>query len=200
MKTTVTPHKSINQSQLKKLLNLPSYVVRHLKGDGTLKFHRVGTEDVFDETSVKSFMESFNRSDYLTIGECKKILDKWDFYTHRSPKIKFYYFPLGFYVSVKVLIEGNSDVPSQYRLETRDFGKTTYISRKSFAKTLNWMRHIHHKEHPKGSSNFQLSAPLVKKPMVKGLKGTKKIGLKKTPTPHPMVIPSMVCPLSPITQ
>lgn len=197
MKTTVTPHKPINQSQLKKMLSLPSYVIRHLKEVGTLKFHRVGTEDVFDENSVIRFMESFNRDDYLTVGECRKKLVKWNFYTYRDPKIRFYYFPLGFYISVKSLIKTNSDIPSEYQLHPIKFGTTQYISRNEFAKTLNWMRHINHKLHPK-MSNTQIFTPLVKKPKVKGLKGLKKIGFKK-PTPHPLIIPSMVCPLSPLS-
>jgi hypothetical protein len=198
MKKTVTSHKPINQSQLKRLLKLSPNEIRYLKQKNILKYQRVGTEDIFDETSVKSFMDFFNRNDYLTVGECRKILVKWNFYTYRDPQIRFYYFPLGFYVSVKSLINRNPDIPSEYQLHPIKFGTTQYISRKEFAKTLNWMRHINQKLHPK-ISNTQNFAPLVKKPKVKGLNGTKRIRSKKQPTFRSSVIPSMVCPLSPLS-
>ncbi len=198
-KINVTPHKPINQSQLKKMLNLPSYVIRHLKETNQLKFHRVGTEDIFDEDSVNLFMDTFNRDDYLTVGKCKKILVRCGYYTYRHPQMKFYYFPLNFYVTVKTLIVGNSDIPKEYRLHPTVFGKTQYIRRDEFKKTLNWMRDINNKLHPK-KSNTTIFTPPKKKTKVKGLKGTKKIRTKKQSTPHPSVIPSMVCPLSPLTQ
>ena len=124
MKTiTVTPSTPINQSQLKRLLKLSPSVIRHLKETNQLKFNRVGRQDVFDEVSVRLFMDSFNRDDYLTIGECRKILERWRFYTFRMGWKRIYIFPLGFYISVKTLIKGNSDIPKEYRPKPRKFGK-----------------------------------------------------------------------------
>lgn len=193
----------INQRRLREMLNLSPSVIRHLKETNILQYSRVGTEDIFDETSVKAFMDGFNLNDYLTIGECKEILEKEDrgYYTYRMPNMKFYYFPLGFYITVKTLIKGNSDIPTEYRLQTKEFGKTIYICKKSFNKTLSWLDGIHRKLNPP-KPTYVPSTPTQKKPKPKGLSGLKKFGKnnqKPQPKPNPMILPSMVCPLSPLT-
>ena len=199
MKNTVS--QPINQRRLRELTNLSPSVIRHLKETNILQYSRVGTEDIFDESSVRSFMESFRIEDYLTIGECKEILEKEDrgYYTYRMPNMKFYYFPLGFYITVKTLIKGNSDIPTEYRLITKEFGKTIYICKKSFNKTLNWLDGIHRKLNPPKPTFTPISIPTQKKPKPMGLKGLKKIGGKKQQIPHPMILPFMECPLSPLT-
>ena len=201
MKNTVTPSQPINQRRLRELLKLSPSVIRHLKETNILQYSRVGTEDIFDESSVKAFMESFNIDDYLTIGECKEILEKEDrgYYTYRMPNMKFYYFTLGFYITVKTLIKGNSDIPAEYRLQTQEFGKTIYICKKSFNKTLRWLDGIHRKLNPPQPTSNVTFTPKPKTPKNKGLGGLKKIGGKKQQTPHPMILPSMACPLSPLT-
>jgi hypothetical protein len=199
MKTTVTTSQPLNQRRLREMLNLPSYVIRHLKKTNQLKFKRVGTEDIFDEDSVNRFMESFRIEDYLTIGECRKVLVEREYYTERMPNMRFYRFPLDFYITVKTLIVGNSDIPKEYRLITEKFDKTQYVSKESFNRTLEWLDGIHRKLNPPQPTFTPISPPKPTKQKQRGLKGTKKIGLKKQPTPHPMVIPSMVCPLQSLT-
>lgn len=137
-----TPSEGINQRQLKELLNLSANEIRSLKEDGTLLFQRVGTQDIFDESSVKRFMDTFNRNDYLSVGECRAILEKHTYYSFG----RMYVNDLGFYVTVSALIKENPDIPSEYRLKTRDFGTTHYICRKSFDKTLNWMHQLRKKD------------------------------------------------------
>ncbi|WP_429082730.1 hypothetical protein [Aeromonas veronii] len=188
----------INQRRLRELTNLSPSVIRHLKETNILQYRRVGTEDIFDEQSVNRFMESFRISDYLTIGECRKKLDRWKFYTVRPEWRKIYVNPLGFYVTVIQLIRGGYGIPSEYLLTTTDFGKTKYISRTQFAHTLNWLRKVNHRVNPK-QPPFVPTTPIVKKPKQNGLGGLKRIGQKKQQTPHPMVIPFMECPLSPLT-
>lgn len=155
MKNTVTPAKPINQRQLKKLLNLSANEIRALKEDGTLQYQRVGTQDIFDETSVNRFMESFRIEDYLTIGRCRRILERCGYYTIRYKRQLVN--NLGFYVTVAALTRKHPDIPEEYRLETTSFGKTQYIRRDQFKKTLNWMRDIMYKP----SQNSDESNPLV---------------------------------------
>lgn len=142
MNKTNTTNKPINQRMLMKMLNLSSNSIRHLKETSQLKFKRVGTQDFFDEVSVKRFMDGFNRNDYLTVAECKEILEKHTYYSFG----RMYVNNLGLYVTVSALIKENPDIPSEYRLETRNFGNTQYISKKSFNKTLNWMHRLYNKE------------------------------------------------------
>mgnify|MGYP003413747234 FL=1 len=196
----VLPSQPINQRRLKEITNLPSYVIRHLKKTRQLEFQKVGTEDIFDETSVNRFMESFRIEDYLTIGECRKVLVDRKYYTERMPNMKFYYFPLNFYITVKTLIKGNSDIPTEYRLITKEFGKTQYVSKESFNRTLEWLDGIHRTLNQPKPTFAPISPPKPKSQKKVGLGGLKKIGGKKQQTPHPMVIPFMECPLSPLTQ
>jgi len=199
MKTTLTTSQPLNQRRLREMLNLSPSVIRHLKETNQLKFKRIGTEDIFDESSVESFMESFKIEDYLTIGECRKVLVEREYYTERMPNMKFYRFPLDFYITVKTLIQGNSDIPEEYRLITKKFDKTQYVSKESFNKTLKWLDGIHRKLNPITTNNNVVFQPKPKTPKNKGLGGLKKIGGKKQQTPHPMILPFMVCPLTPLT-
>jgi hypothetical protein len=194
----VSPSQPLNQRRLKEITNLPSYVIRHLKKTNQLKFKRVGTEDIFDENSVNRFMESFNIEDYLTIGECRKVLVEREYYTERMSNIRFYRFPLDFYITVKTLIVGNSDIPKEYRLITKKFDKTQYVSKESFNRTLEWLDGIHRKLNPPQPTFTPISPPKQTKPKQRGLNGTTRIRLKKKPTFRSSVIPSMVCPLSPL--
>ena len=91
----------INQRRLRELTNLSPSVIRHLKETNILQYSRVGTEDIFDESSVQSFMDTFKVDDYLTIGECRKVLEDKKYYTIRDGWKRIYYFPLGFYITVK---------------------------------------------------------------------------------------------------
>ena len=185
----------INQRRLMELTNLSPSVIRHLKETNILQYSRVGTEDIFDESSVKSFMDGFNLNDYLTIGECRKVLVDREYYTERMPNMRVYRFPLDFYITVKTLIKGNSDIPTEYRLVTQKFGKTVYVSKESFNKTLDWLDGIHRKLNPPKPLFTPTSPQKPKSPKQKGLSGLKRIGGKKQQTPHPMILPFMECPL-----
>ena len=196
----VTPSKPINQRMLREMLNLPPSVIRFLKERNTFDFKRVGTEDIFEEESVRQFMKFFSRDLYLTVGECKKKLDRWEFYTFKPNWRKIYVNPLGIYITVKALMRRNSaEIPEEYRLTSIKFGNTEYISRRSFAHTLNWLRKINHRVNPKKPQFNVAFQKKQKKQKKNGLKGLPKINTTKPQTPHPMIIPSMVCPLPTLT-
>jgi len=156
MKKSITEAtKHINQKQLIERFKLPSNVIRHLKDKNILKWKKVGRQHFFDEESVKQFQQSFNIDDYLTVGECTEKLQKYDFYSSKLYK-GFYFNCLKIYITVTKLIEGSSEIPNEYRLESVKFGVTEYISKKSFAKTLNWLRNYNHKVNPKQKKQFVL--------------------------------------------
>ncbi len=194
----VSPSHPINQRRLKEITNLPSYVIRHLKKTRQLEFKRVGTEDIFDENSVNRFMESFRIEDYLTIGECKRVLDERKYYSFRPDWRNAYIHTLGIYITVIQLIRGGYGILDEYRLVPKEFGKTQYVSKESFNRTLKWLDGIHRKRYPKTKSNVVFT-PKTKKPKKLGLGGLKKINSTRQQTPHPMILPFMECPLPPLT-
>jgi hypothetical protein len=229
-----TPSKGFNQRQLKELLNLSANEIRSLKENGTLRYQRIGTQDIFDETSVNLFMESFNRDDYLTVGECRKILVHHEYYTDRDRVI--YISRLGIYITVKSLTEGNPEIPLEYRLQKRDFGKTRYITKESFNRTLDWLHEINEKVNKRrelpGKTIKTLDEIRKRKKTKRYLQTKRKIKTRDIPDSsyiespvkpksqnqllneklvemvrssglvkrNTSVIPSMVCPLSPLTQ
>jgi hypothetical protein len=145
----------MNQTRLAELLKLPLNVIRFLRKEKIIKSERVGMNYVFDEKSVEQFRESFDVEDYLTVGECKRKLQKYEFYSEYLYN-NFFYNDLRIYITVKKLIKGGYDIPDEYRLSVKKFGTTQYISRKSFAKTLNWLRNVYHKLHPRQKEDFVL--------------------------------------------
>lgn len=147
MNHPVLQSKGINQRQLKELLNLSANEIRALKETGKLQYRRVGRQDIFDETSVKRFMDTFNHRDHLTIGRCRRILDRCRYYTFRDRRQLVS--NLGLYVTVAALIRKHPNIPEEYQLETRTFGTTQYIRRDQFKKLLNWMRDIRYKQNQK---------------------------------------------------
>ena len=195
----VSPSEPINQRRLKEITNLPSYVIRHLKKTRQLEFQRVGTEDIFDETSVNRFMESFRIEDYLTIGECREVLEKRMYYSFRPDWRNTYIHILGFYITVIQLIRGGYGIPDEYRLTTKKFGKTVYVSKESFKRTLEWLDGIHRKRFPITTDSNVVYQTKPKKSKKLGLGRLKKINITRQQTPHPMVIPFMECPFTPLT-
>ncbi len=133
----------MNQTRLAELLKLPLNVIRFLRKENIIKSERVEMNYVFDEKSVEQFRESFDVEDYLTVGECKRKLQKYEFYSEYLYS-KFFHNDLRIYITVKQLINGGDDIPDEYRLSVKKFGTTQYISRESFAKTLNWLRNVDH--------------------------------------------------------
>jgi DNA-binding transcriptional MerR regulator len=133
----------MNQTRLAELLKLPSNVIRFLREENIIKSERVEMNYVFDEKSVEQFRESFDVEDYLTVSECKRKLQKYKFYSEYLYS-KFFHNDLRIYITVKKLIKGGYDIPDEYRLSVKKFGTTQYISRGSFAKTLNWLRNVDH--------------------------------------------------------
>ena len=145
----------MNQTRLAELLKLPLNVIRFLRKENIIKSERVGMNYVFDEKSVEQFRESFDVEDYLTVGECRGKLQKYEFYSDYLYN-NFFYNDLWIYITVKKLIKGGHDIPDEYRLSVKKFGTTQYISRESFAKTLNWLRNVDHKVNPRRKEAIKL--------------------------------------------
>jgi hypothetical protein len=157
------PKLQINQKELIERLKMPLNAIQFLKSNNTLKSKKVGRERFFDVKSVEEFERSFNMEDYLTVSECKAKLEKLNFYTFKDCKYRIFVSNLGIYITVKRLIDGDggNEIPNEYRLDAKRFGVTKYISRKSFAKTLNWLRNVDHKVHPRFKGTLTL-LPLKK--------------------------------------
>ena len=188
MKKSITEHKTpINQKQLMEILKLPSNVIRHLKDKNVLKWKKAGRQHHFDEESIKLFQQTFNRDDYLTIGECKKKLDRWKFYSDKIYN-NFYYNNLNIYITVIKMIEGTDDIPKEYRLERVQFGVTKYISKHSFARTLNWLRKLNHKVNPVIKIPVHSLTTIKKKSTKRKGMGIMKVITTK-PSTTPMVTP-----------
>ena len=145
----------MNQTRLAELLKLPLNVIRFLRKENIIKSERVEMNYVFDEKSVEQFRESFDVEDYLTVGECRGKLQKYEFYSDYLYN-NFFYNDLWIYITVKKLIKGGHDIPDEYRLSVKKFGTTQYISRESFAKTLNWLRNVDHKVNPRRKEAIKL--------------------------------------------
>jgi hypothetical protein len=135
----------INQKELIERLKMPLNAIQSLKKNNTLKFEKVGRECFFDVESVEEFERSFNMKDYLTVSECKAKLEELNFYTFVDRRYNIYVSNLGIYITVKHLIDGDGgrQIPNEYRLEAKWFGVTKYISKKSFKKTLKWLKTVH---------------------------------------------------------
>ena len=145
----------MNQTRLAELLKLPLNVIRFLRKENIIKSERVEMNYVFDEKSVEQFRESFDVEDYLTVGECRGKLQKYEFYSEYLCS-KYFHNDLWIYITVKKLIKGGYDIPDEYRLSVKKFGTTQYISRESFAKTLNWLRNVDHKVNPRRKEAIKL--------------------------------------------
>lgn len=151
------PKLQINQKELIERLKIPLNAIQFLKSNNTLKSKKVGRERFFDVKSVEEFERSFNMEDYLTVSECKAKLEKLNFYTFKDRRRGIFVCNLRIYITVKRLIDGDggNEIPNEYRLDAKRFGVTKYISRKSFAKTLNWLRNVDHKVHPIVKREFE---------------------------------------------
>lgn len=150
MKKSVSKSKKpINQTQLGKMLNLSPKAIQHLKDENVIKWKKVGRQNIFNKTSIKQFQQSFNRDDYITKRECDKKLSKWGFTSFRDSRLNVYINPLHIYINTTKLIIGTNDIPNEYLLTVKQFGDTKYITKKSFAITLNWLRNINHRINPK---------------------------------------------------
>lgn len=151
------PKLQINQKELIERLKMPLNAIQFLKSNNTLKSKKVGRERFFDVKSVEEFERSFNMEDYLTVSECKAKLEKLNFYTFKDRRRGIFVCNLRIYITVKRLIDGDggNEIPNEYRLDAKRFGVTKYISRKSFAKTLNWLRNVDHKVHPIVKREFE---------------------------------------------
>ena len=128
-------------------MKLPQKVISYLKDTNTIEWKKSGKSIFFEELSIQQFEKTFNRNNYLTKSECKKIMDKWGFYSNYDKG--FYFNKLNIYMVVDTLINGSDDVPSKYRVDIKQFGTMKYISRKSFSKTLKWLNNLYKKYHPK---------------------------------------------------
>lgn len=175
--------KSINQKQLRELLKLPPNVIRHLKDVNILKWKKVGRQHFFDEESIRQFQQTFNRDDYLTKGECVEKLRRYGFYSDKIYK-GFYHNNINIYITVVKLIDGTDDIPNKFRLERIKFGVTEYISKHSFAVTLNWLRNYNHKVNPiRKPFVFDNTDVKSKKSKLKSMGKREKVTTIRLPTP-----------------
>jgi hypothetical protein len=147
----------INQKELIERLKMPLNAIQFLKRNNTLKSKKVGRECFFDVKSVEEFERSFNMEDYLTVSECKAKLEKLHYYTIKERGRRWFSNNLGIYITVKRLIDGDggNQIPNEYRLDAKGFGVAKYISRKSFADTLRWLRNIDRRLHPIEKTEFE---------------------------------------------
>lgn len=106
---------------------LPPKVITHLRDTNTIEWKKVGKSILFEETSIQQFEKTFDRDDYITTIEGNKQLNDIGVTTmcinNRSGEIH----PLGYKVSMDTLI-------SDKKLQTVEFGKTVFVSKKSFSK------------------------------------------------------------------
>ena len=159
--------KRLNQTQLQKELGITVEAIDFIREHNIIRWSKVGTKIFFDGKSVEIFKRSFDIRDHLTISECAKKLKKHGFYSDPQSsgkkkkgggrkKPKMYAtdrFGILIYITVQTLIDGSDQtiddgkkfLPDEYRLEVRELGKTRYIPRESFAKTLNWLRTLSHR-------------------------------------------------------
>lgn len=148
-----TPHQktnqNINQTELRKILNLPQKVISYIQNENIISWEKDGKQILFDENSITEFQKTFNRDDYLTERECSKKLNRWKFTSFRDGRRNIYFHPLHIYINTKTLINGSHDIPKKYQLKIKKFGNTKYVSKTSFAKTLNWLRNRKNKLYPK---------------------------------------------------
>ena len=146
--------KGINKTKLEELLDVPPSIIKYFIKQKILKFKKVGRENIYSKQSIKKLLLSFNRYDYLRNGEVVEKLRRWRFTSvwvvdKRAKRWDTYYAnPLGIEINGTKLIKGGEGIPSKYLLSVRLIGKTKYITRTSFAKTLNWLRSINHKLNP----------------------------------------------------
>jgi hypothetical protein len=177
--------RTINQTELEKLLNLTSSAIRYLKDNNIIEWKKVGRQIVFDKSSIKRFQQSFNRDAHLTKRQCDAKLKTEGFVSFRIDWRNIYEDPLGFKVNGKTLINGSDDIPPEYMLSAIRFGDTQYIEKESFAKTMNWLKGIHRKLHPPSNELFHPKTDKLwiertkrKKSPIRGLRRFKRIRIQ----------------------
>jgi hypothetical protein len=152
--------KKLNQAQLKKELGVTDEAIDFIREHNLIYWSKSGKQIFFDGQETENFKKSFEVRDHLTISECAKKLKKYKLYSSPDSKgkkkkgggrnkPKMYSNCLGpnIYITVQTLIDGSNQtlmddrelLPDEYRLEVRELGKTIYIPRDSFAKTLKWL-------------------------------------------------------------
>lgn len=161
---------SINQTQLSKQLGLSTNVLRYLRDTNILKAKKVHQSVMYETNSIKKFVQTFKRKDYLTVSECKSKLDRWGFYSTREKGV--YMNSLGFYISVISLIRGN-EMANECKLSVIQFATTKFISKKSFVKTLKWLHNENKRLHSILPKDFEM------KRTTKGSNGIKNLCIKK---------------------
>ena len=156
----------INQTQVIKLLSLSNNVITFLRDTNILKWKKVQGKVYFSHNSLNQFQHTFNVNDYLTITECKKILESHNYYDDFEKRISIPKFD--FSITVTQLIEiGKKEI----KLETVKFGATVFVTKKSMNNCIDYLK-ILEKEQNKGSSEQLILLPKKKK---------KKGGIKLNP-------------------
>ena len=144
----------INQQQVMEMLQLPYPVVICLREDKVLKSIKRDGKVYFSHSSIKKFQKSFNVKEYLSVSECKTMLEELGYYDIYYKGITTYRF--GFSTTIKNLINTDRE---EIKLETVQFASTTYISKKSMEKCLTYLKNLEQKE----SNSSTALIPLRKK-------------------------------------
>jgi len=185
----------LNQTQLKKELGITDEAIDFIRERNIIRWSKVGRQIYFDGKAIETFKKSFDIRDHLTIDECAQKLKKHGFYSQpassgkktakgrNKPKLYENRLGMNIYITVKTLIDGSNDtledgrkfLPDEYRLEVRELGKTIYIERDSFAKTLKWIWKPYPNDKTEPFVQWVNVKPKKKKARKKGIRGLKNI-------------------------
>ena len=129
------------------MLGLPLGVISHLRTENIITSRRVRKQYQFERGSVEEFQKVFNRDDYLSKREFDKEIEGYRtevLQPTKNPKkpLGIHDHPVGIYVSGKRLITGGGEIPDEYRVEVKEFGTAQYITKKSAAKTIEWLKKL----------------------------------------------------------
>ncbi|PHO09096.1 hypothetical protein CPG37_10890 [Malaciobacter canalis] len=129
-------------------MKLPNKVITYLRDTNTIEWEKKGRCILFKETSIQQFEKKFNRDDYLLTKECSKQLIDMGVYDMCINNRSGVYHPLGYSVSMNTLIDDTDGIFKDKKLQTVKFGKTVFVSKKSFSKTKRWLQSEYQKMYP----------------------------------------------------
>ena len=159
----------VNQTQLSKILELSTSVIKFLKDTDVLQWKKVQGRVYFSHSSIKKFKDTFNINDYLTIPESKKILESYKFYDDYYKRMLITKF--NFSITVIQLIKTDK---SNYELDTVRFGSTVFITKKSMDRCIENLKELENQQ------NKPSTQPIKRLPKKKS-KGTCVIRLNLIP-------------------
>jgi len=159
----------VNQTQLSKILELSTSVIKFLKDTEVLQWKKVQGRVYFSHSSIKKFQDTFDINDYLTISESKKILESYEFYDNYYKRMSITKFD--FSITVVQLMKTDK---SNYELDTVKFGSTVFITKKSMDRCIENLKELENQQ------NKPSTQPIKRLPQNKN-KGTSTIRLNIFP-------------------